>query len=181
MTNIPPYQQQAREREARYARRDASPIPLNEQERAERRHHSIVGFWRQVLFWGPTAFAVALQLIFGGYWVAVIVIFMMRSAALVVGGLTLRVLDQFLTIGQGGWVAFNTVISTIAAGFGVVLTYQGIANSGGPMSEVWLAAAGGLVLAIWPMLYSALRSANPTDYERMVWAAQASRPSRIIE
>jgi hypothetical protein len=181
MTSIPPYQQQAREREARNARRDASPIPLSQQERAERRHHSIVGLWRQVFFWGPTVFALALQLIFGGFWVAVVVTFVMRSAALVVGGLTLRLLDQFLTISQGGWVAFNNVISAIAAGVGVIATYQYIANSNGPMSELWLTAAGCGAVAIWPMLYSALRSANPTDYERIIWAAQTSRPSRIIE
>jgi hypothetical protein len=181
MTYIPPHQQQARERESRYARRDGSPIPLSRQEQAERRHHKIVGLWQHAFFWGPTVIALALQLAFSGAWIALIVVFLMRAAALVIGGGLMIAVDSLFSPGRQAWLVVNTAIHALAGAGAVVLTYQGMVSTNGPISEVWLAAAGGLALAVWPMLHRSLRSSMPTGYERIVWAAQNAGPTRIVE
>lgn len=182
MTSVPPADQNARERQARYARRDASPIPLTRQEQAERRHHSIVGLWRHVFLWGPIVITLAVQLAFGGAWVGLIVVLLMRAVAMLAGGLLMLLAENLFSGGHRAWMGVNTTVSLIAGAMAVALTYQGVVSSGAaPLSEVWIAAAGGGTLALWPGLYNTLRSRLPTDYERMVWAARRSSPSRIVE
>ena len=179
MTNVSPSDQIARDRQARFARRDGSPIPLSVIERAERRHHSIMRLWQLVLLWGPAVFMLVAQLVCGGVWIAFFLVLMMRSLALIVGALIERAIEFVVAIDRRGWVALHTVVSTVAGVIVVMLTYQGAMSVGWPMSEVWLSGIGAAAIALWPAVFSALRT--PTDYERMVWASQRAAPSPIVE
>lgn len=181
MTGFDPRLQNDRDRRLRYDRRDRSPIPLNQIEAAERRHHFAVGVWRRVFIFGPIVFAALAEIVFGGVGAAAITVGLLHAAALLAAALILAVVSDRFSTGSNTWLIVHAVAFGAAGLVALIVVNHGASLNNWPMNEVAVAAVAALFLVFWPALWRKWRWSHPTDYERLVWASQNARPRGIIE